>query len=192
MTQQKRIFNLLKPIEKPKDFWDKLYIWIVTQARIVIVILLIFFALLFFVRVIVDNQGKNKRDFFYSNEVFNSYKAFESQVSSEFRKIQIKGQEYLKLWNNSSNISPFFNEVYALVSQSAQNLSIEVQKNILVVRGQDSISNINTLESGLKRSPRFANVLVEIASDQRQTENEIADFTITATVSEELYKRTQI
>lgn len=192
MAQQKRVFNLLKPIEKPKDFWDKLYIWTVTQARIIIVILLIFFAMLFFTRVIVDNEGKNKRDFFYSNEVFNSYKAFESQVSSEFRTIQIKGQEYLKVWNNSSNISPFFNEVYALVSQTAQNLSIEVQKNVLVVRGQDSISNINTLESGLKRSPRFENVLVEIASDQRQTENEIADFTITATVSEELYKRQQI
>lgn len=192
MASQKRVFNLLKPIEKPKDFWDSLYMWIVIRARIIILILLIFFVLLFFVRVVVDNQGKNKRNFFYSDEVFNLYKTFESQVSSEFRKIQIKSQEYSKLWNNSSNIYPFFNEVYTLVSQSAQNLSIELQKNTLVVRGQDNITNINALESGLKRSPRFVKVLVEIASDQRQTQNEIADFTIIATIAEELYKRKQL
>lgn len=192
MAETKRVFNLLKPVEKPKDFWDKVYGWIITQARLVIIVVEIFLVLLFFARVIIDNEGKNKRDFFYSNSVFNTLKAFESQNSTEFREIQIKGQEYAKIWNNSSNVSTVFDEAFSIVSPNVKNLSIEVQRNILVIRGQDSIVSINILESSLKRSNSFLEVLVDISSDQRQSEEQIADFTITAKIAEEIVNRRQI
>jgi hypothetical protein len=146
-------FNLLKPIHPPKTLWDKVYDWVLNRARIVFLITEILIAIAFFGKVIQDTDAKNKER---EIERLNGELAFyQTSLEPEFRLLHLKDQNYIAIWNASSDYSSVLNEIYSFFPSGVNNISIKIEGNKVSLVGNEDLSILLQIEAKFKASQTF-------------------------------------
>lgn len=183
------IFNLLQPLKTPKTYWDKIYDWIVSRARVVILIVEIMIVVGFVAKVVVDNVGKNRA------QVYEDLKSEIDLVASNneagFRTIQTKDVEYKKLWMNSSTYDAVLGELTSYIDFN-NTISINIDELNLTISGFQALEDINSLETNMKNSPNYSEVLTNLSLSQQDIQDNYAQFTINATLTTDAIKRIPI
>lgn len=153
---EKRIFNLLKPVEPPTTAWDKVYEWLLGKARIVVLITELIIAVTFVFKVIEDTAAKNKEK--QIEQLSGELNIYTENLEPKFKAIQGKTSDYMFVWEHSSNYTPIINEVFSYIENPSVDLSVSVVKNIVSVYGFDELAILQKLENSMKNSPTFATV----------------------------------
>jgi hypothetical protein len=183
---RKYIFNLLQPLRPPRTFWDKVYDWIVSRARIVLVVLEIILVVVFLSKVIVDNQGKNLEQQY--DRLFTQMDELSVTYEDEFRDTQAKEIEYRKIWSNVTFYSEILRELDTYTDLQA-GISTSIGDGQIIISGSDFLSNINLLELSMKNSNTFNDVLLTLNQNEQNITEGTGQFTITAFLDEDLSSR---
>src|SRR5690348_13957537 len=124
---EKRIFNLLKPVEAPTTAWDKVYDWMIGKARIIVFVTELIIAASFIAKVVVDTNAKNKDS--QITTLSGQLQLYAPTLEPQFRTIQTKSSDYMNLWKNSSSYSAVINEVFSYIQNQSAELSMSIDKN---------------------------------------------------------------
>jgi hypothetical protein len=178
----KTFFNLLKPIERPKTLWDKVYDWVVGKARVVVLVAELVIAIAFVSKVVVDTQAKNKTK---AIERLGTEIQFYSAKEAEFRKVQKKVNDYLKLWDKTSNAAAILTEVYSYIPNPGDEISIKVENDTVSIYGYDSLDSLGSLEAAMKGSDTFVVGSVRIDTltlEEKEILQETGQYVLSATI----------
>ncbi|BCX13652.1 MAG: hypothetical protein KatS3mg085_184 [Candidatus Dojkabacteria bacterium] len=198
MSKQKKrhIFNLLKPVEPPKTVWDKIYDWILTRAKIVMMLAEVFIAIAFFSKVIVDTQAKSKI------ETINSFTAQarlyvdENGVAnarlSRYSEIQARSSDYVKLWNGSSNLATVLEEIYSYIPNQVADVNVSIQANRLMISGQIELDTLRSIENLIDNSPTFVDSEITLIIEEDDSLAGLGSYSLEATISEDFLTRQDI
>lgn len=183
---KQRTFNLLRPVEPPPTIWDKVYTWIVINARIVILITELLIAFAFLGKIIEDTAAKNKDKQIEKERTELSF--YSAEKEPLFRSIQDKVEQYEILWNSSSSYSDVLNEIYSYVSNSGSDVTIRINKSKVSVFGYVDLTALKELESAMKNSKTFENVYLDnLSLEKKEIQLEKGQYALIATLKN--YKR---
>ncbi len=164
-------FNLLRPQITPEDQWDKIYTWVNTSARVIVIFVELIVIVCFAARVVVDRKARDLMEEVKSN---HERLANLADAESEINITILDQQVYRGLWNSSSGFAPYITEVYALVPSmnSLINVTIdgEGQLDVTGVANRDLVSE---LEAKMKNSLSYKTV--ELSSFRPDPENTTGD-----------------
>jgi hypothetical protein len=180
-TNTRKTFNLLTPLEPPKTYWDKVYEWLVSKAKIVLMIIEVLIVITFFSKILVDNYGKNLK------QQYNKIKTeidVESGNEAAFRKYQQKETDYKKLWDYSTNYSLIIAEIYSYLATNAE-VSVLIEGNKITINGYLPLTESRDLEDQIKSSATFQNVVADLTVETADLESNQGQFIITADVTKE-------
>ncbi len=181
MAQRRKIFNLLKPIEPPLTAWDKVYLWIVNRARVVILITELLISFAFVGKVIEDTSAKNKEKMV--DKLVSELKFYAVEQEPFFRNIQRKGGDYIKVWNSSSGYYSILNEIYSYIPDLPSDLTVRISDNRVSIFGNESLSTLKTLEEAMKKSKTFTAVFIDTLSlEQQQILEKKAQYVLVADI----------
>lgn len=180
-------------MEPPKTIWDRIYDWILTRAKIVMMLAEVFIALAFFSKVIVDTQAKQKiktidaltsqvRLYTDENGVTNARKL-------RYSEIQQRAEDYIKLWNGSSNLSYILEEVYSYIPNQVADVSISFENNKIVIAGEIELSILKSIETLIDNSPTFTSSEITLVIQEDDSQAGIGAYSLEATISEEFLTR---
>jgi hypothetical protein len=178
-TTTRRTFNLLIPLEPPKTYWDKIYDWLLSRAKVIIMVIEVLIVITFFSKVLVDNYGKNLK------QQYNKIKTeidVESKNEIEFRAYQQKEIDYKNLWDYSNQYSVVIAEVYSYLSPNAE-VAVQIENNKITINGYLSLTESKDLEERIKQSETFQNVVADLSVESADIETNQGQFNITAEVS---------
>ena len=167
MAERKRIrkvFNLLQPKSAPPTAWDNIYNWLVTRARLIMIVAEILVVVVFVSKVLVDIQAKNYDD---------TIKALDEQIQFEYKSVeprvrtfQQKTASYASLWKQSSSYAEILAEIRSYLVDSQAEVVISVLDNFIEVKGVASNTDVQALEAAMKSSSTFTAVqLAEVTAD---------------------------
>lgn len=178
-------FNLLKPVQPPKTVWDKIYDWVLLRARVVIMFVIILITAVFISKVVVDTDAKNK-----NKQVDNGLKelSFYSQTTEPNIRLLIrKVDNYKKLNQKYSRYSNILEEVYRVLGNSANEVTVRLQENKLSIFGTDNLTILRELEQRLKNSSTFEKVAFSaIAINTTDDMVESGEYVLTADISKDI------
>lgn len=176
----KRVFNLLKPQQPPPTAWDRIYKWIITRARIVVVIAELAVVVSFVFKVGVDLQA---------NDLENQLKAksfelgqFALTVEPGLRSLQQKAQTYEKVWEGSNKFANVINEVHTYIANPASDIAITLNGATLVIRGGDNLDVLEQIEAKMKNSTTFKDVKLELSTEGSDVQGGQGKYVINATI----------
>lgn len=150
-------FNLLQDNTRPPDTWDKVNEWVTNIGRVIVMIVEVVVIISFGARVVIDTQTKNLLEAEQSNS--QSVAAFRNQ-ELEFVDQQERFFTYKQIWNESSSYAGVIADISRLRPRSVQNLSFDMQGNLIVLKGQAAVNDVSSLENSLKTSTKFTSVQV--------------------------------
>ncbi len=151
-----RIFNLLKPYKPPATAWDKVYDWLVTRARVIMVFAEILVIGSFVGKVVVDIQAKSLDDQIETAQ--RSLAQFSTTIEPEIRRLQNKSDAYLKIWNASSDYSSVLQEIQGYVENPLSDIVVRISGDTVSVRGGSTVDDLIRIESSMRNSPTFTDV----------------------------------
>lgn len=154
----KRNFNLLKPLQPPPTVWDKVYLWFIDKARIVILVAELIIAVAFILKVIEDTDAKNKDK--EIEKLRNEISFYAPELEPSFRNVQTRSDKYLLIWNNSTKYYDALNEIVSYLPSNTSEVSIRFGDGEIGVFGYDDLDSIRVLEDALKNSLNFSNTKV--------------------------------
>lgn len=155
---RRRIFNLLKPYTPPPTGWDRVYDFIVTRARIVLLAVELIVIVSFVGKVVVDTQAKGLED--EIKLLDSQLQATQQNLEPALRLLQDKAEAYRLLWNNSNAYTPIFRELNGTLSSIGNTLVIGFENEKVTVSGQNSLNVLSSIEDILKRSASFTGTVV--------------------------------
>lgn len=158
-----RIFNLLKPTIEPPTAWDKIYMWIVGKARVVMVIAEVVVAITFVAKVVVDIQAKDLDEQINKREAELSLYA--KQVEPEIRKLQQKAITYEKVWKRASDYGPILEEINSYISVTEKSIAVRFSGENVSVRGGGNLEVLKKIESNMRGSTTFSNVQLSVDTE---------------------------
>lgn len=186
---QKRNFNLLKPIQPPATAWDRVYDWLIGKARIVVLVTELIVASTFVLKVVVDTTAKNK-----DREIGRLEKEllfYGTDLEPSFRKIQLKSDKYVEIWNGASQQYLVLQEVFSYIQNESSDISVIISGDEVSVLGYEALSDIKSLESNLKTSQNFTEVTVsDLSLSEKEVRENKGSYILTAKVVNS--ERTQI
>jgi len=184
-----RTFNLLKPIELPPTIWDKVYNWILINARVVILITELLIVVAFLGKVIQDTEAKNKDKEITSAKSELAFYAPDREPM--YRDIQQRASQYGLIWNNSSSYTNILKEVYSYISNPGTEISIRAEKTKLSVLGYVDLASLRQLETSMKASSTFSSVYVDtLTLDKKEVDQSKGKYVLIAQINN--YKRDPI
>lgn len=189
MARRQYIFNLLQPLKTPKTYWDKIYDWLIMRARVVIIIVEILIVVGFVGKIVVDNIGKNREQVY--DDLRSQIDIVASSNEATFRTIQTKSDEYLKLWENSSQYGDVMEELSGYINFNTTT-SITIDGYSLTISGFQALDEIDRLENNMKNSPNYSEVLTNLTLNEQDIQDNFGQFTINATLTEDSLKRVPI
>lgn len=149
-------FNLLKPVQPPKTVWDKIYEWILSRARVVIMFVIILITVAFIAKVVVDTDAKNKNK--QVDNGLTELSFFSQSTEPNIRFLIRKIDNYKRLNQNYARYSNILEEVYRVLGNSANEVTVRLQENRLSIFGTDNLTLLRELETKLKNSSTFDRV----------------------------------
>lgn len=181
---ENRIFNLLKPIVPPTTIWDKIYLWIVSRARIIILIAEVLIVIAFFSKVVIDTQAKNKQR--QIDRLIQESNLYAATVEPQFRQLNRQDTDYKKIWNLSSNYSEILEEVYSYIDNPSSEVTIRIDKNKVSIFGTEDLNALSQLESAMESSPTFSTAYIDtLTLEQQEVEQGIGKYILIAVVDDE-------
>ncbi|RMD76880.1 hypothetical protein D6810_02745 [Candidatus Dojkabacteria bacterium] len=179
-----RVFNLLEPIQPPLTLWDRVYIWVTNQARIVIAIVIILLTIAFFAKVIVDTEAKNKTK--QIGNLMNQISFYSESIEPKIRSLIRRVDVYDELNQSSSQLSEILDEVYQILGTSSNELTVSVKDNRLIIYGTEDLVLLKDLERFLRTSQNFKSVNFDSLIVQREESNySYGQYSITAVIKKE-------
>ena len=163
---EKRVFNLLKPLEPPLSLWDKIYNWILKRARVVILVAELIIVVAFVGKVIEDTNARNKDKQIENTQ--NELRFYSAEIEPGIRKIQTLSNNYMILWNNSSSHKKILNEIYSYIPNLSSELTVKIDGNKVSIFGYSDLSAIRDLENSLKNSDSFSVVYIDTLTLEQQ------------------------
>jgi|GEM_PF-6872076 len=142
----------------PATGWDKVYEFIISRARIVLlgVELVVIFS--FVGKVVVDTQAKNLDD---------SIKLADRQLQSiqlvtepALKLLQDKAEIYRRSWNESNYYSEVSREINTILSNIGASLTVSISGDKVIITGQNDLAVLSRIEDILKRSNTFTGTVV--------------------------------
>lgn len=182
------IFNLLQPIKEPRSSWDRVYDWIVTRAKVVVLFAEILIIIGFVGKVIVDNEAKNKYQEYKT--VADNVRFFEQTQEAEFLQIQAMEKDYRELWDKASNFSVIITEIIGYIQNPANKIVISLNKKEAFITGTSSLQDLELLENKMKQSISFISASVNrLALDEQDIIDGVADIDLQATLTDAIITR---
>lgn len=156
--------NLYQEQFVPEGRWDKIYKWVVTTAKYLVLVAEILLVVAFGIRLVVDSRNNDLRD-----EIVDQMSLLQGQALEEqaVRKFAL----YLNGVNGIYMDNPAFNTLYEdILSQVPQgvdlsSLNISLYKIKLVGSGYD-YETLSKLEENFKNNPRYD--ISTFALDQKE------------------------
>lgn len=188
----KKSFNLLRPVEQPPSFWEKIYFWMSGTCRIIIIVVSLVVIIVFGFRFILDRQANDlKTSIKDLNDAISSYKDDEIAI----RALQSKTNAYSSIWGISSNITKMMPEIIKLVPSKLANLGLGINEKGFSLNGIATRGEISSIENILKTTPDLykdvaVTSLKKVAGQTNQS-MDVFEFAITADYTPEL-KRTSL
>lgn len=179
----KRIFNLLKPYTAPPTVWDKAYDWLVTRARIILIVVEIIVAVSFVSKVVVDVQAKALDEkLVSSNFELGSYAA---TVEPHLRSVQQKVNSYTKIWQGSSSFAPILSEIDSYIPTNAADIQILINSKQVSVSGKEDLDTLSKIEQQMKISPTFTSTKISLdTTTDANTGEQNSQYVLTADLAE--------
>lgn len=157
-NKKTRIFNLLKPYKPPPTAWDKIYEWLVTRARAIMVIAELLVVISFVGKIVVDVQAKNLDDQIIAGQ--GTLGRLSVSVEPTIRKIQQKSEAYLNIWNASSGYADILDEIHTYVANPSEDIVVRIQGNSVTIRGGSTIDELKVIEQRMRNSGTFTDVTI--------------------------------
>ncbi len=169
-TQKKAGFNFLRPQLAQEDRWDKIYNWVSSTARVIVMVTEVVVIAVFVIRVVVDRTARDL------NKQLEDNKAQLDDLSDEeqaIREIQKDTQTYTNLWNASSGFAEVISEVYSYDRTLNPFIAISISSEGEVqLTGSADEATMANLESKMKNSALFSQV--ELLTYRSRTETDLA------------------
>jgi hypothetical protein len=198
MSNQKKqhIFNLLKPVTPPKTVWDKIYDWILSKAKIVIMVAEVFIAFAFFAKVVVDTQAKDKIEDVKSLTALYHLYADENGITNarrlRYSEIQSKVYDYKKLWGGSSNLSYVLEEVYSYIPNQVADVRLSVEGDKIIVSGEIELTTLKSIEALIDSSETFENSEITLVIEEDDSKAGLGTYSLEATIADDFLTRNDI
>lgn len=187
--EEKRIFNLLKPVSTPKTSWDKLYEWLITQARVIIMIALILIVVSFVVKIVVDTEQKNKLQ---ELEEMQRELAFLEVSQEELERVAIKTDSYTELWNNSRQYSTVLAAVEELTRDFVDQIAIQINEDNVSITGQENTERLLEFEQAFKASNLFIDARIQTTEDEEDIATGVIQYSLQGILNPEQLQRTEL
>lgn len=187
-------FNLLRDQLAPPTAWDKIYKWIVGTARIIIILVETIVIVAFAARIVLDFIGKNLDEEIADLDTrLGAYDLLEEEILG----VQTKTSTYEGMWNNSSNISPYYNYIAQLLGSYNSDLSVSIDNSGVSINGELRVSQIDEIENDMKSrlvgegssEALFTEVTIGDVDSEGKTEDDLATFSISANFIQEEINR---
>lgn len=154
----RRIFNLLKPYTPPATGWDKVYEFIVSRARIVLLVVELIVIVSFVGKVVVDTEAKRLDDEIKLAD--RQLQTLQQSIEPSLRLLQDKSEVYRRLWNQSNSYTAVSRELNTILSNIGTSLIVNISEDKVVISGQNDLAVLSQIEDLLKRSNTFSGTVV--------------------------------
>lgn len=154
----RRIFNLLKPYTPPATGWDKVYEFIVSRARIVLLGVELVVIVSFVGKVVVDTQAKRLDDDIKLAD--RQLQSLQTTLEPSLKLMQDKAESYRRLWNESNYYTDASREINTILSNIGASLSVSISGDKVIISGQNDLAVLSQIEDILKRSNTFTGTVV--------------------------------
>ncbi|HLD03147.1 MAG TPA: PilN domain-containing protein [Candidatus Dojkabacteria bacterium] len=171
--------NLLKLQVEPPTVWTKLYDWIVSTSRIVVIVVELLVVAAFAIRLVVDIQSKFlDREIETKETVMSQWREEEAR----FRKIQDKTKAFETSWILSTAYTEIFVEINKYIPKNSTELSVQIDREVINISGEATNLEVGNLETALKNNNFFQNTEVKQIQSSNSNPQEIAQFSISTKV----------
>lgn len=166
---QKKGFNLLKNQIEPQTMWTKVYFWTTSTARGLLVMVELVIVVSFAFRVVVDLQFKNlNKDITTKEEIVLMLQDSEKRL----RDIQNKVFVYEKLSKETLSYNDVYREISRIVPSSIRDLSVQINREEITVKGTTDTESIARIENSFKSSQFFTKTeLVNVETQGTKLDN---------------------
>ncbi len=151
-----KIFNLLKPIDKPKTAWDRFYDWINKQAKMILMFVIIAITFVFIGKVIVDTEAKNYNSMI--DVLIKKVTFFSDNVEAESRSLIKKADILDYQLRNKTEYYQVLVTLDRLLSSSSNDYVIRLEGENMIIYGNEEIFILKDLENTLKKSGFFLDI----------------------------------
>lgn len=165
--------------------WTKVYQWTTTTARGIMVVVELIIVVAFGVRVVVDLQFKNlNKDIASKEDVVMVLQDSERRLKNTQNKVNV----YENLYLETDYYSNVYAELTKIVPATVQDLSTQIIKDELIVKGFTDTETIARIEAEFKNSSVFTKT--ELLNVETQG-NQMDSFTLKTKINN-LPKRGEI
>lgn len=175
-----KIFNLLKPELPPPTAWDKIYDYIATRARIIVLVGEILLVICFVGKVLVDIQAKDINEALDTKS--RDLASFFGTIEPELRQLQQKSRSYKSIWEGSSKYNEVLNEILSYIPNPGVNIIISMSGQNVTIKGDNELAILQTIESKMKVSNIFTDVQLELNTEGTQPGSPVGSYIITALI----------
>lgn len=178
----KRTFNLLKPYNAPPTVWDKAYEWLVTRARIILIVVEIVVAASFIGKVVVDVQAKSLDEKLVSSNF--ELGTYSTTVEPHLRSVQQKTTSYTKLWTQSSSYAEVLKEIDSYIPSDSADIQILISETQVSVSGKQNLTTLGQIEEKMKVSSTFVSTKISLdTTTDASTGDQSSQYVLTAVLA---------
>lgn len=165
-----KALNLLDPAEKPTSAWDKIYLWVFSIGRYVIIGVELVVLLAFAGRFVLDRRNNDLKE---SIDVKVRILQEQKEIESELRRIQAILNNFSDIIECQEIISPKLTDILDDIPDEFELDSISISQASVNFSGiAPSYEVIKTLEDDLKEDPDYGDVSVEISKGDVESDVE--------------------
>jgi hypothetical protein len=149
-------FNLLREQLANEDKWDKIYEWITSTAKVLVIFTELIIVCVFVVRVVVDRRARELTKLLETNHTqLEALATTEGQI----RQVQANMVDYTAIWNNSSSFMSVVEEIYSYDRALSNTLMIRLSdQGKIEISGVAKRDDVENLEMLMKSSPTYSYV----------------------------------
>lgn len=167
----KKSINLVQNRTAPPTIWEKIYNWANGTCRTIVVITSLCVLLAFGLRFFFERKKEDLND-----EIEIKVRVIQNlqDQEKEIRNFQARISKYEKIWNSSSNLTPYIKEIQSYFPSDLTEIDFSLQKKDneevnFYLSGKCSKESIEDLEKKLKNSNSFKNVLINSIEKKNDT-----------------------
>lgn len=156
-----KALNLLDPAEKPTSAWDKIYDWVFSIGRYVIICVELIVLLAFASRFVLDRRNNDLKE---SIDVKVRILQEQKEIESELRRVQAILNNFSNILECQQIITPKLTDILDDIPDEFEMDSISVSQAAVNFSGiAPSYQVIQTLEDDLREDADYGDVSVQIS-----------------------------
>lgn len=145
----KKGLNLIRPQIAPLTLWDQAYKWVLTAARIILILIEVVVIFTFIIRIVVDTQG---RDLDKDVSSIDNQLAEYTNAEVTFRKTQEKTTAYDQLWTQSSDYTVYARYINNLIRNETGEITVQMSKTLITISGSIPLQSVRVIEQSMKNA----------------------------------------